>query len=49
MTSAVRDSLFSSIVDDYLRSHPEEKRKDEDEAPNIFGHQPVDIRSIFHG
>lgn len=38
METAVRDASFTSIIDDYLRSHPEEKRKDEDENPNIFGY-----------
>ena len=31
MTSAVRDSIFNSIVEDYLKNHPEEKRSDKEE------------------
>jgi hypothetical protein len=38
METAARDASFNAIIDDYLRSHPEEIRKDEDDAPNIFGH-----------
>jgi NADH pyrophosphatase NudC (nudix superfamily) len=26
ITTAVKDSSFNSIIDDYLKSHPEEKR-----------------------
>lgn len=48
MTTAVRDSIFNSIVEDYLKSHPEEKRTDKEEEEarkkNIFGHEPIDIQ-----
>jgi hypothetical protein len=49
MESAARDASFNTIIDDYLRSHPNEDRKDEDEAPNIFGHEPKNIRAILNG
>lgn len=49
MESAARDASFNAIIDEYLRSHPNQFRKNEDEAPNIFGHEPKNIREIING
>jgi hypothetical protein len=49
METAARDASFNTIIDEYLRSHPNEYRKNEDESPNIFGHEPKNIRIIIHG
>ena len=53
ITTAVRDSSFNSIIDDYLKSHPSEKRDPEDEESNkkknIFGHDPIDVHAKIHG
>ena len=53
ITTAVRDAAFTSIIDDYLKSHPDEKRdpKEEEElkAKNIFGFDPINVHERIHG
>lgn len=48
MISAARDAYCNAIIEDYLRSHPDQKRRDEDEAPNIFGYEPKNIKMIIN-
>lgn len=38
ITTAARDSTFNSIIDEYLRTHPECNRDDPDDGNNIFGY-----------
>ena len=38
MISAARDAAFNSIIDDYFRSHPSERKEEEDNVVNIFGY-----------
>lgn len=53
ITTAVRDAAFTSIIDDYLKSHPEEKRDPKEEedlkAKNIFGFDPINVHEKIHG
>lgn len=53
ITTAVRDAAFTSIIDDYLKNHPDEKRdpKEEEElkAKNIFGFDPFNVQEHIHG
>lgn len=51
--TAVKDSSFNSIIDDYLKSHPEDKRDqaeiDELDKKNFFTFDPVDIVARITG
>jgi hypothetical protein len=53
ITTAQRDSSFNSIIDDYLKKHPEDKRSKEEEEDcrknNMFAQDTVDIAEIVHG
>lgn len=53
ITTAVRDAAFTSIIDDYLKSHPDEKRDPKEEedlkAKNIFGFDPINLHERIHG
>ena len=45
--------MFNSIAEDYLKSHPEQKRDPNEiekmTKKNIFGFDPLDIQSIIKG
>ena len=49
--TAVKDASFNSIIDDYLKSHPEEKRDpkeiEEMDKESIF--DPTDVYAIING
>lgn len=47
--TAAKDPSFNEIIDNFLRAHPKETRRDEDEEVNIFGHEPKIIESIING
>lgn len=53
ITTAQRDSSFNSIIDNYLKAHPEEKRTKEEEddlrKANIFGADTVDVCFLVTG
>ena len=53
ITTAVRDAAFTSIIDDYLKTHPHEKRDPKEEqdlkAKNIFGFDPINVHERIHG
>lgn len=51
--TATKDSSFNSIIDDYLKTHPEDKRDqndiDELNKKNIFTFDPTDIVQLISG
>ena len=53
MTTAAKDSIFNSIAEDYLKSHPDDKRDPKEienmMKKNIFGFDPIDIQVLIKG
>lgn len=51
LLTAARDFTFKAIIDDYLRTHPEDQRPEGEEETmhNIFGFTPLNIRNIILG
>lgn len=51
--TAVKDASFNSIIDDYLKSHPDEKRDpketEEMDKESIFTFDPTDVYAIING
>ena len=49
----MRDAAFTSIIDDYLKTHPDEKRdpkeEEEQKKKSIFGFDPINIQEKIHG